>query len=98
MNRVLKCIERIMQVLTIIGGIWTAVEAVKMFMYEKQLRERADSFLDDELELEGNIRGAIKVQSPTLVEKKEQVSKLLVVTSIGAIISIVLNLVNRLDD
>lgn len=98
MNKVLKYIERIMQVLTIISGIWTVVEAVKMFMYRKELKERANSFLDDELELEGNMRGDITVQSPTLIEKKQKVSKLVMVTIAGAIISLVLNCINRLED
>ncbi|MBE6023912.1 MAG: hypothetical protein E7231_11905 [Cellulosilyticum sp.] len=95
MNRVLKCIERIIQILTIVVGIWTTIETVKMYVYKKELKNRANAYLDDELEIEGNMRGAITVQSPTLEEKQKRVVKLVGVTAIGAIISLLLNLINR---
>lgn len=95
MNRVLKCIERIMQILAVIGGIWTTIEMVKMHIYKKKLKEKADEYLEDELALEGNIRGSITVQSPTLEMKQQQVAKLAGATAVVAIISVVLNLINR---
>ena len=95
MNRVLKCIERMIQVITIIGAIWTAIEGIKLFSYKKKLKQKADEYLDDELAFEGNMRGAVSVYSPSLKLKQEQVTKLAIVTSIGAVISIVLNLINR---
>lgn len=95
MNKLLKCIERIIQIVTVISGIWTTVEIVKAYIYKKQLKQKANEYLDDELELEGDIRGDINVYSPTLEVKQEQVRKLLIVTAIGIIVSGVLHLINR---
>lgn len=97
MNRVLKCIERMMQILAVIGGIWTTIEMVRMHVYKKKLKEKADEYLDDELALEGDVMGSITVYSPTLEGKQQQVAKLAGVTAIIAIVSIVLNLINRDD-
>lgn len=95
MKTALKIIERIIEVITVICGIWAAIETVKMRIYRKQLKEKADTYLDEELELEGNIRGPINVYSPALKTKKDQVVKLVSITAIGAIISLILNLVHR---
>ena len=95
MNKLLKCIERILQVVTVVSGILAIVEGVKTYLYEKQLKTKANDYLEDELELEGNIRGPVAVFSPTLKEKEKKVLKLLAVTGIGCVAVIVLNLMNR---
>lgn len=95
MNRVLKWIERIVEFITIIGAIWTAIEGVKLFSYIKQLKQKADEYLDDELAFEGDMRGDISVYSPTLKEKQDKVSKMAIATVIGSIISITLYLFNK---
>lgn len=95
MNKLLKCIERILQVVTVISGILAIIEGVKTYLYEKQLKTKADDYLEDELELEGNVRGSVAVFSPTLKEKEKKVLKLLAVTGIGCLGVIVLNLINR---
>lgn len=95
MNKLLKCIERVLQVITLIIGILTVVEGVRTYFYKKQLKTKANAYLEDELELEGNIRGPVSVFSPTLKEKEEKVLKLLAVTGIGYLGVIILNLINR---
>lgn len=95
MNKLLKCIERILQVVTVISGILAIVEGIKTYLYEKQLKIKANDYLEDELELEGNVRGPVAVFSPTLKEKEKKVLKLLAVTGIGCVAGIVLNLINR---
>lgn len=95
MNRILKYIEKIVQVLTVLGCIWVVVEYVQMHMYKLKLKNKADEYLDDELELEGNIGGPITVYSPTLKEKEKRVAKIAMVAGMGAIISLVFSLVNR---
>lgn len=95
MNKLLKCIERVLQVITLIIGILTVVEGVRIYFYKKQLKTKANAYLEDELELEGNIRGPVSVFSPTLKEKEEKVLKLLAVTGIGCLGVIILNLINR---
>ena len=95
MSKQLKYIERIIQVMTILGCIWAVVEYIQMHTYKKKLRNKADVYLDDELELEGNIGGPISVYSPTLKEKEKRVVKVLMITGIGAIISLILNLINK---
>lgn len=95
MNKLLKCIERILQVVTVISGILAIIEGVKTYLYEKQLKTKANDYLEDELELEGNVRGPVAVFSPTLKEKEKKVLKLLAVTGIGCLGVIVLNLINR---
>lgn len=95
MNKLLKCIERILQVVTVISGILAIVEGIKTYLYEKQLKIKANDYLEDELELEGNVRGPVAVFSPTLKEKEKKVLKLLAVTGIGCVAVIVLNLMNR---
>ena len=95
MNKLLKCIERVLQVITLIIGILTVVEGVRIYFYKKQLKTKANAYLEDELELEGNIRGPVSVFSPTLKEKEEKVLKLLAATGIGCLGVIILNLINR---
>lgn len=95
MNKLLKCIERVLQVITLIIGILTVVEGVRIYFYKKQLKTKANAYLEDELELEGNIRGPVSVFSPKLKEKEEKVLKLLAVTGIGCLGVIILNLINR---
>lgn len=95
MNKLLKCIERVLQVITIIIGILAIVEGVRTYLYKKRLKNKANEYLEDELELEGNIRGPVKVFSPTLKEKEDKILKLLAVTGIGCVAVIILNLINR---
>ena len=93
MNKLLKCIERILQVATVIMGILSVVEGIRTYLYKKELKAKADDYLNDELEMEGNIRGPVAVFSPTL--KEEKVLKLLAITGIGCLGIIILNLINR---
>ena len=95
MNKLLKCIERILQVATVIMGILSVVEGIRTYLYKKELKTKADDYLNDELEMEGNIRGPVAVFSPTLKEKEEKVLKLLAITGIGCLGIIILNLINR---
>lgn len=95
MNKLLKCIERILQVVTVISGILAIVEMVRTYLYKKELKTKANDYLEDELELEGNIRGPVAVFSPTLKEKEKKLLKLLAITGIGCVAVIVLNLINR---
>lgn len=95
MNKLLKCIERILQVVTVISGILAIVEIVRTYLYKKGLKTKANDYLEDELELEGNIRGPVAVFSPTLKEKEKKLLKLLAITGIGCVTVIVLNLINR---
>ena len=92
MNRMLKYLERVIEVLTIIASIWTAIEVIRTYACEKKLKQRADMYLQDELELEGNIRGPVCVYSPTLKSKKRKVIKLAAIAGIGALVSIALHL------
>lgn len=95
MNKLLKCIERVLQVITFIIGVLAVVEGVRTYFYKKQLKTKANIYLEDELELEGNIRGPVSVFSPKLKEKEEKVLKLLAITGIGCLGVIILNLINR---
>lgn len=95
MNRVLKYIERIMQVLTIISAIWTTIEVINMKLYKRKLKEKADEYLDEEFALESDIRGNIIVQSPSLEVKQQRVYKLVGITIVGALMSCILNIINR---
>lgn len=95
MRKVLKYIERTIQILTFISSVVTTIEVIKAYKYRKQLKKKADLYLDDELELEGNIRGEVRVYSPTLENKEEKAKKLILITGIGVILSFILNLINR---
>lgn len=95
MNKLLKCIERVLQVITLIIGVLTIVEGVRAYLYKKQLKTKANLYLDNELELEGNIKEPVTVSSPKLKEQQEKVFKLLAVTGIGCLGAIILNLINR---
>ena len=94
MDRALKWIERIVQVITIIGGICAAVQAIKLHTYKRKLQKQADEYLDDELSFEGNMRGKAHVFSPTIEKMQGMFMKLIYITAIGTVISIVLNLIN----
>ena len=98
MNQLLKWIERVLQILTLIMGVFTAVQGIKVYLYQKQLKSKANVYLEDELEFEGNVKGLITVSSPILHEKKEQFMKLLAVTGIGCVGIIILNWLNRNRD
>lgn len=95
MRKVLKYVERTIQILTIISSVVTTIEVIKAYNYRKHLKKKADLYLDDELELEGNIRGEVKVYSPTLESREEKAKKLILLTGIGIILSFVLNLINK---
>lgn len=95
MDKLFKWIERILQIVTIISGIWATVEMIRTYLYKRKLKEKADTYLDEELELEGNIRGPVAVYSPKLKEQENRVKKLLAITGAGCISIIVLNLINR---
>ena len=95
MDRALKWIERIVQVITIIGGICAAVQAIKLHTYKRKLQKQADEYLDDELSFEGSMRGKARVFSPTIKKMQGSFMKLIYITVIGTVISMVLNLINR---
>ncbi len=95
MSKILKYIERIVEVLTVLSCIWTVFEYIQMHTYKRKLKDRADKYLEDELELEGNIGGPITVYSPTLKEKEGRFAKIAIIAGVGAIISLILNIVNR---
>ena len=95
MNKILKCIEKIIQIITVISGIRATIEIVKVYTHKKQLKQKANEYLDDELALDGSFRGNIDVYSPSLEIKEKQVRKLLIVTVAGAIASVILNLINK---
>ena len=42
MNKILKCIEKIIQIITVISGIWATIEMVKVYTHKKQLKQRAN--------------------------------------------------------
>lgn len=95
MDKLLKWTERVLQVVTIISGIWATVEMIRAYLYKQKLKEKADSYLDEELELEGNIRGPVTVYSPKIEEQEKRVKRLLTITGAGCVSIIILNLVNR---
>lgn len=95
MNRVLKCIERIVQVITVIGAICTIVEAIRLHLCKKELKERAEAYLEQELCDEGNMKSPVRVFSPRIEKMQEVLMKLVYTTTIGVVISIILNLINR---
>lgn len=95
MDRLFKWIERVLQIVTILSGIWATVEMVRNYLYKKKLKEKADIYLDEELELEGNIRGPVAVYSPKIKQQEKRIKALLAVTGIGCISAIILNIVNR---
>lgn len=95
MDRILKWTQRIVQVMTIIGAICAAVQAIKLHTYKRKLQKQADEYLDDELSFEGNMRGQVRVFSPSIEKMQGMFMKLIYITVIGTVISIVLNLINR---
>lgn len=95
MDKLLKWIERVVQVVSIISGIWATVEMVKTYMHKKHLKQKANDYLNDELELEGNIRGPVAVYSPTLKKQEKKVATLLVVTGISCMVSMILHIINK---
>lgn len=95
MNRVLKCIERIVQVITVIGAICAIVEAIRLHLYKKELNERANAYLEEELSDEGNMKSPVRVFSPRTEKMQGMLMKLVYATTIGTVISIILNLINR---
>lgn len=98
MKQVLNWIEKILQVVTLIIGILTVVQGIKTYLYQKQLKSKANEYLEDELELEGNIRRPVTVYSPTLYENKEQMMKLIGLTGIGCLGIIIVNIIKRVRD
>lgn len=95
MSKLTKWIERLLQVLTIISGILATIELIKTYIYRKELKKKADAYLDEELELEGNVRGAVSVYSPKLKVQEKKSNKLLAATGIGCILVVILHLINK---
>ena len=98
MKQILKWIETVLQIVTLIVGALAVVQGIKAYLYQKKLKSKANVYLEDELELEGNIRGPVTVCSPTLQKKKEQVMQLLALTGIGCLGIIILNIIKRIRD
>ena len=94
MDKGLKWIEKIIQAVTIIRGICVAVQAIKLHHYKKKLQEQADEYLQNELSAEGSMKGQVRVFSPSIEKMQGMLMKLIYMTVIGTVISIVLNQVN----
>ena len=94
MDKGLKWIEKIVQAVTIIGGICIAVQTIKLHHYKKKLQKQADEYLENELSAEGSMKGQVRVFSPSIEKMQGMLMKLIYMTVIGTVISIVLNQVN----
>ncbi len=95
MNHLAKWIERILQVFTIFSGFLAIIEMVQVYIHKKELKKKADAYLDEELELEGNVRGSVAVYSPRLKEQEKKAMNLVAVTGVGCILVMILHFISR---
>lgn len=82
-HRVLKIIELILQVVTIISSIFAIKEIIKTYQYKCKLREKAKAYLDDELGELQHLKRKVLVFSPELKEQEGQIKKLLSIVIVG---------------
>lgn len=77
MKKIIRCIEVILQVVTVLLSIVTIAEVVSAWLYRRKLAEKAQDYLEDEFIPEANIGETINVYSPTLKENRQRIKVLL---------------------
>lgn len=94
-HRVLKIIELVLQVVTIISSIFAIKEIIKTYQYKCRLREKAKAYLDEELGELQNIKRKVLVFSPEVKEQEGKIKKLLSIVIIGILSLFTISLLKR---
>ena len=93
--KVLRTIELILQVVTIISSILAIVSIVKNYKYKSKLREKAQVYLDEELGEFQDVERKVSVFSPEVEEQEGKIKKLLLVASASLISLFVIRVLKR---
>lgn len=94
-SKVLRIIELILQVVTIISSILAIVSMVKNYKYKNKLREKAQAYLDEELGEFQDVERKVSVFSPEVKEQEGKIKKLLIVTSASLISLVAIKILKR---
>ncbi len=94
-SKVLRVIEFILQVLTIVSGILAIVGMVKNYKYKSKLRQKAEIYLDEELGELQDVKRKVAVFSPEVKEQENQIKKLLLITTTGIVSLFIIHILKR---
>lgn len=94
-NRVLRVIEFILQVMTIISSTVAIISMVKNYKYKMKLRQKAEVYLGEELGEFQDVKRKIGVFSPEVKCNEEQIKKLLMITSTGILSLVAIRILKR---
>lgn len=94
-NKVLKVIEFILQVITIISSIVAIMSMVQNYKYKMKLRQKAEIYLDEELGEFQDVKRKISVFSPEVKCKEDQIKKLLMIISTGILSLIAIRILKK---
>lgn len=94
-NKVLRVIECILQVITIISSIVAIVSMIKNYKYKIKLKEKAEVYLDEELGEFQDVKRKISVFSPEVSCNERQIKKLLMVTMTGIVSLITIGILKK---
>lgn len=94
-NKVLRVVEGVLQVVTIISSIVAIINMVKNYKYKMKLRQKAEAYLDEELGEFQDVQRKVRVFSPEVKYKEKQIKKLLMITGTGILSLIAIRILKR---
>lgn len=94
-RRTLGVIEFILQVVTIVSSIVAIISMVKNYRYKVKLRQKAEGYLDEEIGEFQDIKRKIRVFSPEIKCREDQIKKLLLLTSTGVLSLLLIGIFKR---
>ena len=94
-SKVLKTVELILQLVTIISSILAIVSMVKNYNYKSKLRKKAQIYLDEELGEFQDVKRRISVFSPEVKEQENIIKRILLITSVSIISLLTIQILKR---
>ena len=94
-SKVLRIIEVVLQIITIVSSILAIKEMIKTYQYKRKLKEKAKTYLDEELGEFQDIKRKVAVFSPEVKEQECQIKKMLSITVIGIISLFAIDILKR---
>lgn len=95
MKGVLKGLELVTKVITLVLGIGTFISIMESKKYKCELAKKAQDYLENEEVEEEYLGETIDVYSPQVSQHKEKITKLLIATIVSSIVALGLQLLNK---
>lgn len=95
MKGILKGLELVTKVITLLLGVGTLVSVMESRKYKCELAKKAQDYLENEEVGEEYLGDTIDVYSPKVNHHKEKITKLLIATLISSVVALCLQLLNK---